>query len=159
MRATKSAKRQILSFVSFSPAAGGPQVLQTSDVTSPPPAADDVISPPPSSRPRMDSSPGLPLFSSPPTHVPTSEIDLSSPLNFGTPSSRIMGTPGGSRGTPIRPRGDIGHSRRVREVNLNPTDPPVSSNKRVLHLFRNCVNDLNLSYPDRGPVFSCWGNQ
>ena len=73
----------------------------------------------------MASSPGVPLFSSPPTHVPTSEIDLSSPLNFGTPSSRIMGTPGGSRGTPIRPRGDIGHSRRVREVNLNPTDPPV----------------------------------
>ena len=58
--------------------------------------------------------------------LPTSEIDLSSPLNFGTPSSRVGVTPGGSRGTPIRPRGDIGHSRRVREVNLNPTDPPVS---------------------------------
>ena len=106
----------------------GPEVLQTSDITSPPPpnVADDVISPPPSSRPRMGSSPGHALFSSPPTHVPTSEVDLSSPLNFGTPSSRIMGTPGGSRGTPIRPRGDIGASRRVREVNLNQTDPPVS---------------------------------
>ena len=42
-----------------------------------------------------------------------------------------MGTPGGSRGTPIRPRGDIGHSRRVREVNLNPADPPVS---KTLHV-------------------------
>jgi DNA replication licensing factor MCM4 len=42
-----------------------------------------------------------------------------------------MGTPGGSRGTPIRPRGDIGHSRRVREVNLNPTDPPTGDPSSV----------------------------
>ena len=37
------------------------------------------------------------LFSSPPPpRVGTSEIDLSSPLNYGTPSSRIGGTPRGS---------------------------------------------------------------
>lgn len=121
-----------LSLFLLNPAGGAPPTtFQTSDITSPPQSAktDDIISPPPSRR-RVQtptaSSPGNPLFSSPPTHIPTSEIDLSSPLNYGTPSSRIMGTPGGSRGTPIRPRGDIGHVRRVREVNLNPTDPPVS---------------------------------
>lgn len=69
---------------------------------------------------------GRPLFSSPPTHVPTSEIDLSSPLTYGTPASRIGGTPARSGGTPIRPRSDIGGQRRLREVNLNATDPPVS---------------------------------
>jgi DNA replication licensing factor MCM4 len=38
------------------------------------------------------------LFSSPQRRagVETSEIDLSSPLNYGTPSSRTIGTPRGS---------------------------------------------------------------
>lgn len=69
---------------------------------------------PPSQRRRIDeSSSPLPLaptspsgdqpdhdpslFSSPQqrTGMETSEIDLSSPLNYGTPSSRIAGTPRG----------------------------------------------------------------
>lgn len=48
-----------------------------------------------------------------------SEVDmLSSPLNYGTPSSvGSMRTPrSGVRGTPIRPRPDIGADRRVRQV-------------------------------------------
>ncbi len=51
----------------------------------------------------------------------TSEIDLSSPLNYGTPSSRLGGgtprTPG-AVGTPIRPRADVRSERKMRTVNL-----------------------------------------
>ncbi|XP_072013660.1 DNA replication licensing factor mcm4-A-like [Amphiura filiformis] len=70
------------------------------------------------------------LFSSPGhSKVGASEIDLSSPLNYGTPSSRMSGTPGRMAGTPIRPRNDIRSERKVRQVNLasdpsgEPTEP------------------------------------
>lgn len=127
-----------------------PQSTRTDEITSPPNQRRRVQSPgslsqsfpstslsfplnlpflPPlslSGHPSSPASQGRPLFSSPPaTNLPTSEIDLSSPLTYGTPSSRA--TPGGrSHGTPIHPRSDIGGSRRLREVNLNATDPPVS---------------------------------
>lgn len=85
---------------------------------------------PPSQRRRVDdpSSPPLPsempLFSSPGGQraaAMTSEIDLSSPLNYGTPSSRFAGTPRtpGAAGTPIRPRPDVRSERRMRTVNLD----------------------------------------
>ena len=54
-----------------------------------------------------------------------SEIDLSSPLNYGTPSSHGglagVGSQGsvrtpGVRGTPIRVRSDIQSERRLRQV-------------------------------------------
>lgn len=51
----------------------------------------------------------------------TSEIDLSSPLNYGTPSSRLgVGTPRtpGAAGTPIRPRSDVRSDRKMRTVNV-----------------------------------------
>ena len=51
----------------------------------------------------------------------TSEIDLSSPLNYGTPSSRLdVGTPRtpGAVGTPIRPRPDVRSERKMRTVNV-----------------------------------------
>ena len=52
----------------------------------------------------------------------TSEIDLSSPLNYGTPSSRYTGsvlprTPGVG-GTPIRARPDVRSDRKMRTVNV-----------------------------------------
>ncbi|KAI4468321.1 dna replication licensing factor mcm family member [Holotrichia oblita] len=66
--------------------------------------------------------------SSPPTVVPTSpaaalgmsEIDLSSPLNYGTPSSLgSVRTPrSGIRGTPIRLRPDVRSDKRIRQVNV-----------------------------------------
>ncbi|XP_071480497.1 DNA replication licensing factor mcm4-A-like [Diadema antillarum] len=93
----------------------------------------------PSDRP-LDSSPGgelPPMPSSPASGEPTnvhdtslfsspggtrpglSEIDMSSPLNYGTPSSSRLGsTPGRSVGTPIRPRSDIRSDRKIRQVNL-----------------------------------------
>lgn len=67
------------------------------------------------------------LFSSPQTRggPETSEIDLSSPLNYATPSSRAAGTPAGSlAGTPIRHRSDIRSDRRLRQVNLGENQPP-----------------------------------
>ncbi|GJQ66152.1 hypothetical protein Trydic_g4214 [Trypoxylus dichotomus] len=66
--------------------------------------------------------------SSPPAVVPTSpaaalgmsEIDLSSPLNYGTPSSLgSVRTPrSGIRGTPIRMRPDVRSDKRIRQVNV-----------------------------------------
>lgn len=57
---------------------------------------------------------------SPASALGGSEIDLSSPLLYGTPgSTRTPGrTPQGA-GTPIQPRPDLGSSSRVRTVNLN----------------------------------------
>ena len=58
-----------------------------------------------------------------PGSVLVSEIDLSSPLNYGTPSSlgsSTFRTPGGVRGTPIRIRSDIQSERKLRQVNVNP---------------------------------------
>ncbi len=60
----------------------------------------------------------------------TSEIDLSSPLNYGTPSSRLgVGTPRtpGAAMTPIRPRPDVRSERKMRTVNLaDGSSDPVS---------------------------------
>lgn len=75
------------------------ETLQTSDITSPPPLCDeqgDSTQLPPSTRRRIDvSSPvSSRVFSPPSTNaIVTSEldVDLSSPLNFGTPSSKIGG--------------------------------------------------------------------
>ena len=68
--------------------------IRTSDVTSP--------QPPSESSDRGSSPHTERLFSSPPHALPTSEMDmLSSPLQYGTPSSRI-GTPGSRVGTPGR---------------------------------------------------------
>ena len=95
---------------------------------------EDEVSSPPSQRRRTDTSPGplppsspgavlqseLPLFSSPRgAGGGTSEIDLSSPLNYGTPSSHRTNprTPGAA-GTPIRPRPDVRSERKMRTVNL-----------------------------------------
>lgn len=48
------------------------------------------------------------------------DIDLSSPLNYGTPSSMgSVRTPrSGIRGTPIRMRPDIRTDKRIRQVNV-----------------------------------------
>uniref|UniRef100_K1QXH7 DNA replication licensing factor mcm4-B n=1 Tax=Magallana gigas TaxID=29159 RepID=K1QXH7_MAGGI len=109
--------------------------------------SQDETTSPPAKGPRIDSSPGgdlepLPsspqsggvsqersLFSSPPQSrlgAPTSEIDLSSPLNYGTPSSRTGGplTPGAAA-TPIRSRPDVRSDRKIRQVTIGGSDPSV----------------------------------
>ncbi|KAJ8042333.1 DNA replication licensing factor mcm4-A [Holothuria leucospilota] len=64
------------------------------------------------------------LFSSPGVAKGTSEIDLSSPLNYGTPSSsRVGGTPGRVGGTPIRQRTDLKTDRKMRQVNMSSDQP------------------------------------
>lgn len=52
--------------------------------------------------------------------VAISELDLNSPLNYGTPSSMSsLRTPrSGARGTPMRQRPDVRSDRKVRHVNL-----------------------------------------
>ncbi|XP_057656473.1 DNA replication licensing factor MCM4 [Diorhabda carinulata] len=57
---------------------------------------------------------------SPGTGLAMSEIDLSSPLNYGTPSSlgSIRTPRSGIRGTPIRMRPDIRSDKRIRQVNV-----------------------------------------
>lgn len=66
--------------------------------------------------------------SSPGAALALSEIDLSSPLNYGTPSSLgSVRTPrSGIRGTPIRMRPDVRTDKRIRQVNLG--SDPVSIN-------------------------------
>ena len=58
---------------------------------------------------------------------------MSSPLNYGTPSSRLgVGTPRtpGAVGTPIRPRPDVRSERKMRTVNVGGGSEPVS--RRIL---------------------------
>lgn len=73
-----------------------------------------------------------------------SEIDLSSPLNYGTPSSMgSLRTPrSGIRGTPIRLRPDIRTDRRMRQVNV--ASDPVSS-IFVLSTISYCINVSTLN--------------
>ncbi|KAJ8682054.1 hypothetical protein QAD02_017846 [Eretmocerus hayati] len=65
------------------------------------------------------SSPNRILMTSP-LPLGMTEIDLSSPLNYGTPSSMgSIRTPrSGIRDTPIRQRPDVRSDKRMREVNL-----------------------------------------
>lgn len=91
------------------------------------------------------------LFSSPQSRniPPTSEIDLSSPLNYGTPSSRLgLGTPRtpGVGGTPIRPRPDVRSERKMRTVNLG------SESDGVTRLTSEISSD-----PNAGPQLVIWG--
>ncbi|XP_068249560.1 DNA replication licensing factor MCM4-like [Palaemon carinicauda] len=78
-------------------------------------------------QPLPPSSPGtelLPATSPAPVRLNPAlhDIDLSSPLNYGTPSSvgSSLRTPrSGVRGTPIRHRSDIRSDRHMRQVNLS----------------------------------------
>uniref|UniRef100_A0A674F2C8 DNA replication licensing factor MCM4 n=1 Tax=Salmo trutta TaxID=8032 RepID=A0A674F2C8_SALTR len=111
------------------------------------PGSDGLVSPPSQRRRGQDSSngdlPAMPtspatdiaspavhdtsLFSSPPPshHLHAShEVDMSSPLMYGTPSSRVEGTPrSGVRGTPARQRPDLGSIRKAPQVDLH-SEPP-----------------------------------
>uniref|UniRef100_A0A8C3B4U3 DNA replication licensing factor MCM4 n=1 Tax=Cyclopterus lumpus TaxID=8103 RepID=A0A8C3B4U3_CYCLU len=56
--------------------------------------------------------------------VPPNEVDMSSPLMYGTPSSRVEGTPrSGVRGTPARQRPDLGSVSKAPQVDLQ-SEPP-----------------------------------
>jgi DNA replication licensing factor MCM4 len=58
--------------------------------------------------------------------APTSEIDLSSPLNYGTPSSRGGPRTPGVGETPIRSRPDIHSERKMRTVAIGGSEQSVS---------------------------------
>uniref|UniRef100_A0A8C7YUH1 DNA replication licensing factor MCM4 n=1 Tax=Oryzias sinensis TaxID=183150 RepID=A0A8C7YUH1_9TELE len=114
----------------------------------PTPNSEDPTSPPSQRRRGQDSSAGdlmpMPtspatdmlspaapqdtsLFSSPRPSGPN-EVDISSPLVYGTPSSRVEGTPrSGVRGTPARQRPDLGSVRKAPQVDLH-SDQPSADN-------------------------------
>ncbi|XP_035175284.1 DNA replication licensing factor MCM4 [Oxyura jamaicensis] len=88
-------------------------------------ASPGDLQPLPTSPPADARSPGAAdaLFSSPPqfrhSAIPL-DFDISSPLTYGTPSSRVEGTPrSGVRGTPVRQRPDLGSARKARQVDLH----------------------------------------
>uniref|UniRef100_A0A8C7YUQ5 DNA replication licensing factor MCM4 n=1 Tax=Oryzias sinensis TaxID=183150 RepID=A0A8C7YUQ5_9TELE len=115
---------------------------------NPPTRIEDPTSPPSQRRRGQDSSAGdlmpMPtspatdmlspaapqdtsLFSSPRPSGPN-EVDISSPLVYGTPSSRVEGTPrSGVRGTPARQRPDLGSVRKAPQVDLH-SDQPSADN-------------------------------
>lgn len=83
----------------------------------------------------VPTSPIIPATSPASTSVRMHDIDLSSPLNYGTPSSMgSIRTPrSGIRGTPIRSRPDIRTDRNIRQVNLGPDN--VSFNRMIRSLL------------------------
>uniref|UniRef100_A0A8B9TEM5 DNA replication licensing factor MCM4 n=1 Tax=Anas platyrhynchos TaxID=8839 RepID=A0A8B9TEM5_ANAPL len=92
-------------------------------------ASPGDLQPLPTSPPADARSPGAAdaLFSSPPqfrhSAIPL-DFDISSPLTYGTPSSRVEGTPrSGARGTPLRQRPDLGSARKARQVDLHSDGP------------------------------------
>lgn len=63
------------------------------------------------------------------------EVDMSSPLMYGTPSSRVEGTPrSGVRGTPARQRPDLGSVRKAPQVDLH--SEPVSRLYYMIIIYR-----------------------
>jgi len=123
------------------------------------------MSSPPSQRRRLEaSSPSndlAPLDSSDigvdnslltsPREALASEIDLSSPLNYGTPGS--VSTVGGSVGvgaTPIRHRPDVRSDRRMRQVNVGPGGDPPSETERS-------ERSDPVSEVPQGPQLVIWG--
>ena len=71
-----------------------------------------------------------------------SEIDLSSPLNYGTPGSQsVLGTPA-SGATPIRQRPDVRSDRKLRQVAIGGSDPPSVSFYINLYLNLHLENYL-----------------
>lgn len=60
---------------------------------------------------------------------------MSSPLMYGTPSSRVEGTPhSGVRGTPARQRPDLGSVRKAPQVDLHsePVSGGVENIQRII---------------------------
>ncbi|XP_059170119.1 DNA replication licensing factor mcm4-A-like [Physella acuta] len=122
------------------------------------------LSSPPSQRRRIEaSSPGDELgpldsssvtgaaddsFVTSPRGVPTSEIDLSSPLNYGTPGSQGtgIGTPAVGA-TPIRHRPDVRSDRKLRQVAIGGSEPPSETDRSEV------ASDINVA----GPQLVIWG--
>uniref|UniRef100_A0A8C3B9S5 DNA replication licensing factor MCM4 n=1 Tax=Cairina moschata TaxID=8855 RepID=A0A8C3B9S5_CAIMO len=114
-----------------------PATRESQDARSPPSqrrrpddsASPGDLQPLPTSPPADARSPGAAdaLFSSPPqfrhSAIPL-DFDISSPLTYGTPSSRVESTPrSGARGTPLRQRPDLGSARKARQVDLHSDGP------------------------------------
>ncbi|XP_014220364.1 DNA replication licensing factor MCM4 [Trichogramma pretiosum] len=95
------------------------------------------------------SSPNRFLATSP-LPMGMTEIDLSSPLNYGTPSSlgSIRTPRSGIRGTPLQQRPDIRSDKRLRQVNVIPEVPDESG-------IAVAASSENEQVP--GPQLVIWG--
>lgn len=68
------------------------------------------------------------------------DFDISSPLTYGTPSSRVEGTPrSGARGTPIRQRADLGSVRKTRQVDLHSDTVGFFHIFQEIHMSTLCI--------------------
>ncbi|XP_077542954.1 disc proliferation abnormal isoform X3 [Haemaphysalis longicornis] len=110
-------------------------------------AASDGIAPLPSSS--VDGINEVPPSSPYQRNLPAfTELDLSSPLHYGTPSSATGGTPrSNTRGTPIRHRTDIRNDRRMRQVALGTNDGDVGEQ----------TGGVATSDSGTGPQLVIWG--
>lgn len=69
---------------------------------------------------------------------------MSSPLIYGTPSSRVEGTPrSGVRGTPARQRPDLGSVRKAPQVDLH-SEPVSGGFNCILRIIQAYVVDVFL---------------
>lgn len=75
--------------------------------------------------PIHEGSDSFSLPSATPRHLNSSEIDIGSPLNYGTPSSigSIRTPHSGIQNTPLKNRPDIRVDKRVRQVNVGSLEP------------------------------------
>ncbi len=108
----------------------------SSELARPLPQSSPQMPPPSDAAMAPNSVPQRDRSSVGPGSVLVSEIDLSSPLNYGTPSSvdsrargsqqQLHGLGVGSNviGTPIRVRSDIQSEKRLRQVNVTPGGVP-----------------------------------
>ncbi|XP_077542953.1 disc proliferation abnormal isoform X2 [Haemaphysalis longicornis] len=115
-------------------------------------AASDGIAPLPSSS--VDGINEVPPSSPYQRNLPAfTELDLSSPLHYGTPSSATGGTPrSNTRGTPIRHRTDIRNDRRMRQVALGTND-----GSSVLQDVGEQTGGVATSDSGTGPQLVIWG--
>lgn len=135
-----------------------PRLLQTASVQPPPrtPRCSPVLVPQVQTTRRLEDSIGIVLWDSVCklrcrlgvlfclfffavflTVLPN-EVDMSSPLIYGTPSSRVEGTPrSGVRGTPARQRPDLGSVRKAPQVDLHsePVSERLNSILRIVVVF------------------------
>ncbi|KAF5280273.1 hypothetical protein FQR65_LT03081 [Abscondita terminalis] len=125
LRSSQTARGHDLDSPAKSSTRGSP--ARTPRRTKATPAKSDVSTPmrwtrqqvQPGTSPTSTVIPSSPNFLRSPSYA-ISEIDLNSPLNYGTPSSLgSVRTPrSGIRGTPIRMRPDVRTDKRIRQVNV-----------------------------------------
>ena len=116
---------------SVAPSANGAE--PSSDLAQPLPASSPAAIPATPATPQSDATAmPAPRSVGGPGSVRVSEVDLSSPLLYGTPGSvRTPRSSVGVSGTPIRIRSDIQSEKRLRQVNVTPAKAPGAGGSEI----------------------------